>query len=174
MKISIIFSFTFRAVATAFKIFSLTATSFAPSATTITPVIFGATVGLEADRLIKRYSRLDTARAVMLQAIGAERIEALCDAFCADIEENVAERGLFTRPRFSPGYGDLPLEIQRDFVRVLDCRRKIGVTLNESLLMSPSKSVTAIIGLSDKPCGVTSGDCGYCGKRDCAYRKEEK
>ena len=52
--------------------------------------------------------------------------------------------------------------------------RKIGVTLNESLLMSPSKSVTAIIGLSDKPCGVTSGDCGYCGKRDCAYRKEEK
>ncbi len=137
-------------------------------------VIFGATVGLEADRLIKRYSRLDTARAVMLQAIGAERIEALCDAFCADIEGNVAERGLFTRPRFSPGYGDLPLEIQRDFVRVLDCRRKIGVTLNESLLMSPSKSVTAIIGLSDKPCGVTSGDCGYCGKRDCAYRKEEK
>lgn len=137
-------------------------------------VIFGATVGLEADRLIKRYSRLDTARAVMLQAIGAERIEALCDAFCADIEENVAERGLFTRPRFSPGYGDLPLEIQRDFVRVLDCRRKIGVTLNESLLMSPSKSVTAIIGLSDKPCGVTSGDCVYCGKRDCAYRKEEK
>ena len=137
-------------------------------------VIFGATVGLEADRLIKRYSRLDTARAVMLQAIGAERIEALCDAFCADIEENVAERGLFTRPRFSPGYGDLPLEIQRDFVRVLDCRRKIGVTLNESLLMSPSKSVTAIIGLSDKPCGVTSGDCGYGGKRDCAYRKEEK
>ena len=137
-------------------------------------VIFGATVGLEADRLIKRYSRLDTARAVMLQAIGAERIEALCDAFCADIEENVAERGLFTRPRFSPGYGDLPLEIQRDFVRVLDCRRKIGVTLNESLLMSPSKSVTAIIGLSDKPCGVTSGDCVYCGKRDCADRKEEK
>lgn len=137
-------------------------------------VIFGATVGLEADRLIKRYSRLDTARAVMLQAIGAERIEALCDAFCADIEENAAARGLFTRPRFSPGYGDLPLEIQRDFVRVLDCKRKIGVTLNESLLMSPSKSVTAIIGLSDKPCGVASGGCGYCGKRDCAYRKEEK
>lgn len=134
-------------------------------------VIFAATMGIEADRLIKRYSRIDTARAVMLQAIGAERIEALCDAFCAETEKAAAERGLFARPRFSPGYGDLSLELQKDIVRVLDCERKIGVTLNESLLMSPSKSVTAIIGLSETPCRQVRG-CAGCKKTDCAYRRE--
>ena len=80
---------------------------------------------------------------MFFQAIGAERIESLCDAFCAEREAE----GLRLRPRFSPGYGDLPLELQRDLFRGLDCSRKIGLTLNESLLMSPSKSVTAIAGI---------------------------
>lgn len=136
-------------------------------------VIFAATIGIAADRLIRRAVRTDMAKAVMLQAIGAERIETLCDIFCNEIKKSAAERGLYTRPRFSPGYGDLPLEFQRRLIRELDCRRRIGITLNESLLMSPSKSVTAIIGLSKNECRIGSG-CAYCGKKDCMYRKEEK
>lgn len=54
------------------------------------------------------------------------------------------------KPRFSAGYGDLPLEVQKDIFRVLDCPRKIGLTLNDSLLMSPTKSVTAIVGIEDE------------------------
>ena len=106
-------------------------------------VLFTATVGIELDRLIARYSSLSPTRALMLQAIGAERIESLCDAFCKELER---EKGKLT-PRFSAGYGDLPLELQRDIFFALDCQRKIGVTLNESLLMSPSKSVSAIVGI---------------------------
>ena len=56
------------------------------------------------------------------------------------------EKGVI-RPRFSPGYGDLPIEIQKDIFRALDCPRRIGLTLNENLLMSPTKSVSAIIGI---------------------------
>ena len=99
-------------------------------------VIFAATVGVEPDRLLLRYSRLSPARALLLQAIGAERIEALCDVFCDDI--------VGARARFSPGYGDLPLHTQRDLFRLLQPEKHIGVTLNDSLLMSPAKSVTAI------------------------------
>ena len=58
---------------------------------------------------------------------------------------------MYTRPRFSPGYGDLPINMQKDIFAALDCPRKIGLSLNESLLMSPSKSVTAIIGVSARP-----------------------
>ena len=107
----------------------------------------------------------------MLQAIGAERIEALCDVFCEKIRLDAESAGLFPRPRFSPGYGDFPLELQKDIFRVLDCSRKIGLTLNESLLMSPSKSVTAVIGLG--PCAGTDHPirCGACGKTDCIYRR---
>ena len=108
-------------------------------------IILAATVGIELDRLIAKYSRISPAKALLLQGLGAERIEALADNFCGDL---VAD-GLVITPRFSAGYGDLSLELQRDIFRVLDCQRKIGLTLNESLLMSPTKSITAIIGIKE-------------------------
>ena len=101
-------------------------------------VLFAATIGMGIDRVIAKYSRLSPVKALFAQALGAERIEALCDLFCNDIQT--------TRPRFSPGYGDLPLELQRPIFELLEAPRQIGLTLNESLLMSPSKSVTAIAG----------------------------
>lgn len=107
--------------------------------------VFAATVGLGLDRLIARYSRLSPVRALCLQAIGAERVEALCDAFETDVRYASFHGRIHAR--FSPGYGDLPLDFQREIFRLLDCPRRIGLTLNESLLMSPSKSVTALIGI---------------------------
>lgn len=106
-------------------------------------IVFAATIGVKIDMLINKYSRVSPAKALVLQAIGNERIESLCDAFNRDISKNYNS----TKPRFSPGYGDLSLQIQSDIFRLLDCNRKIGVTLQESLLMSPQKSVTAIIGI---------------------------
>lgn len=106
-------------------------------------VLFAATVGMETDRLISRYSSVSPARAHMIQSIGAERIEALCDTF----ESILKADGIDLCPRFSAGYGDLPIELQRDIFKALDCSKNIGLTLNDSLLMSPTKSVTAIIGI---------------------------
>lgn len=112
-------------------------------------IIFAATVGLGIDRLINKYGRINPSRAVCFQALGAERIEALCDEFCKDISQKYAESCKKLRPRFSPGYGDLPLSLQRDIFNLLSCEKRIGLTLNDSLLMSPSKSVTAIVGIYD-------------------------
>ena len=106
-------------------------------------IIFAATVGLGIDRLIAKYGRTQPSTALCIQALGAERIESLCDQFCADLKT----RGLSIRPRFSAGYGDLPIEFQKSIFSLLDCHKSIGLTLNQSLLMSPSKSVTAIIGI---------------------------
>lgn len=133
-------------------------------------ILFAATIGLEIDRAIRRYTRLSPAKALFFQAIGAERIESLCDAFCEEQREELQAEGKFLKPRFSPGYGDLSLEMQRDIFRVLDCPRKIGLTLNESLLMSPSKSVTAIIGISGEEYQQEKNKCGVCQNSDCAYR----
>ena len=109
-----------------------------------TAIVFTATVGLEIDRCIARESRLSPSRALIFQAIGAERIEALCDAFCSDIAK---EKGTRVTSRVSPGYSDIPLEMQKDIFALLDCPRRIGVSLNESLIMTPSKSVSAIFGV---------------------------
>lgn len=129
-------------------------------------VVFAATVGVGIDRLIAKYGRLSPSRALMLQALGAERIETLCDTFCAEIE---AETGEKLRPRFSAGYGDLDLKVQRDIFSVLDCEKRIGLTLNESLLMSPSKSVTAFAGLGCAKTENKQNKCSSCGKADCIF-----
>lgn len=111
-------------------------------------IIFAATIGIGIDRLISKYSRLSPAKALCLQAIGAERVEALCNDFCEKMKSEFQGKGESLRPRFSPGYGDLPLETQKMIFSLLDCPKRIGVTLGDTLLMSPSKSVTAFIGIT--------------------------
>ena len=134
--------------------------------------VFAATIGIGLDRLVSRYTKISPARALMLNAIGTERIESLCDTFYSTLSEEKEKEGLFTVPRYSPGYGDLPLEFQKHIFSVLDPSRKIGLSLNESLLMSPSKSVTAIIGLSrcDKK-STADIPCKTCKKENCQFRR---
>ena len=106
-------------------------------------VLIAATAGLSYDRLIRRYAHLSPAKALWFQAIGADAIEAVLDRFCLELSQ---EESPLT-PRFSPGYGDLPLAFQRDLFRLLEPEQLLGLTLNESLLMTPTKSVTAILGI---------------------------
>lgn len=129
-------------------------------------ILFAATIGVEIDRLIAGYGRLSPSKALMFQAIGAERIEALCDAFCADVAK---QYHMAVKPRFSPGYGDLPLECQKEIFAILDCERSIGLTLSDSLMMLPTKSVTAFVGLGGKD-KQNSNKCSACDKPNCTFR----
>lgn len=112
-------------------------------------IIFAATVGIEADRVIARYQRRSEALAHMASSLASERIESLCDALCKALSHELSDEYDLT-PRFSAGYGDLPIEFQREIFLMLNPEKYIGLTLTESLLMSPSKSVSAIIGLKRK------------------------
>lgn len=109
-----------------------------------TVVLFGATVGTGADMLARRYSVSDTARAAVTHAVAASLIENLCDQACEEIKMSL---GGIHRPRFSPGYGDLELSTQKDFFKLLDISRRLGVTLSDGCIMTPTKSVTAFIGI---------------------------
>jgi len=110
-------------------------------------VIFAATIGLAIDRLLVRYGMLSPVKALFFQAIGTERVENLCDHFEEEMREAARREACVLTPRFSPGYGDFSIAFQKEIFRALDAPRKIGLTLNESLLMSPTKSVTAVIGI---------------------------
>lgn len=133
-------------------------------------LLFAATIGAPFDRLLHRYSVTEPSKALILQAIGAERVESLCDAFCAKINDELCKDEKHLTPRVSPGYGDISLSMQRDIFAILDCPRKIGLTLDESLLMSPSKSVTAICGVTDDA-ACAENKCNDCDKTDCVYRQ---
>jgi hypothetical protein len=134
-------------------------------------IIFAATIGSSADTLMKRYSITNLAKASVIQAAGAALIETFCDSLEDSIRTEANRRGLYLRPRFSPGYGDLSLEHQRDFFNILECNKRIGISLTDTCLMIPSKSVTAIIGLSKtKNKGCNEDKCLACTKTTCEYR----
>ncbi len=134
-------------------------------------LLFGATLGTGVDLLLHRYNRLQMSKAVVLQAAADAMLEDYCDQMNEELEKKYEEKGLYLRPRFSPGYGDFSLECQPALLGCLEAGKRIGITLTDSLLMAPSKSVTAVIGISRIPgtCGMRS--CQDCEKRDCAYRR---
>ena len=128
-------------------------------------VVFACTLGVGIDKLIRKYAEIQPSKALVLQGIGAERIEAYIDYFT---EQYKRENKVSLTMRYSPGYGDLSLETQKQVFALLNPPKYIGVTLNDSLLMSPSKSVTGIIGIGgcDK-----KEDCTNCSLENCEYRK---
>lgn len=130
-------------------------------------LVFACTIGVGIDRLIKKYSEINPLRALIFQALGAERVETFTDLFIDDYERT---RGVFLSPRFSAGYGDLPLCTQKDIFGLLNPQKHLGLTLNDSLLMSPSKSITAFAGISGTRKNSTH-NCENCDKNDCGYRR---
>lgn len=130
-----------------------------------------ATLGNQVELLLRRYNRLEVSRAVVLQAAATEAIEKYCDSCETRIRETLPAKA-YMRPRFSPGYGDFSLEFQKEMLRILETSKQIGVTLTDSLLMMPSKSVTAIIGISGEKTDCIRQGCEVCGKTDCPYRRE--
>lgn len=135
--------------------------------------VLAATLGIEADKLLQRYEVINMAEASIAQACGAACIEAYCNLVQEEIRLDAQEKSgkqLFIRPRFSPGYGDLPLDLQKDIFNALDCTKRIGLTLAQSLFMYPTKSVTAFIGFTQNPENCHIGRCQSCGKTDCEFR----
>jgi len=108
---------------------------------------------------------------VTLQACAAAMLEEYLDEWQTALEADMKKEGYYIRPRFSPGYGDFDIAHQDMILRMLDTAKKIGLTLTGGNMLTPSKSVTAVIGVSRLPRNCTVQGCEVCAKRDCAYRR---
>lgn len=108
-------------------------------------VLFACTAGAKIDRLIAKYTRIAPSKAAVIQAMGAALVEGWCNALCDKFKREYGE----TKPRFSCGYGDLDLRLQRDIFAALSVTKHLGITLSDDCFMTPTKSVTAIVGIKD-------------------------
>lgn len=127
--------------------------------------VFAATTGIESHRLIERNSIISPLKGIVTDCVGSAAIEAFCDKINLSFDNFEC-----LRPRFSPGYGDMPLECQRDVVEFLQTNKNIGMSLTESLMMVPVKSVTAIIGIGNEKNKCTGPGCMICSGINCPYR----
>ena len=107
-------------------------------------VFLCGTIGAEFDAWQRRLSVTSAADALLSQQIGLAAVEKLMDELENEVKVKVEGEGLKLRPRRSPGYGDLPLELSREIINCLDATKRIGVSITDSNLLVPSKSVTAI------------------------------
>ncbi len=131
-------------------------------------IVFAATLGVDADRLIRAAEISDMAYATVLDAYASAYIEEYCD----NCEAELSRYGNLTW-RYSPGYGDYPIALQSEYIKLLSADKQTGLTATENHILIPRKSVTAIMGITDKPRGEIKNKCDNCNMKDkCIIRKD--
>lgn len=132
--------------------------------------VFCATLGAEVDMLIRRAERLDMGRALALDCCASAAVEAVCDQIERELQGKFP--GCSFPFRYSPGYGDLPLDVQGPLLDLLDAPRRVGLCATGTHLLTPRKSVTAILGVAGGEIEPKKRSCLSCpAQGGCQYRK---
>ena len=132
-------------------------------------ILYAVTLGPEADRLLRRWSAQSMAKAAVGQAVCAAWLDALCAAYCESLQQGLAP-GEYLTPPFSPGYGDWDLAAQQTVLDRLQAPKRLGLSLTGGGMLVPEKSVTALVGISDRPEEACGQKCMRCRKTDCPFR----
>ncbi len=138
-------------------------------------ILLAVTLGPGVDAQIRRAGVGDIAAGVASDALGSALAEQAADAAEAQLRQWAATEGKYLTGRFSPGYGDWDIAVQPMVAAALDTVRKAGLCVTDTNLMTPRKSVTALLGVSDHPVKGQLAGCGHCVLRTrCEYRKRGK
>lgn len=135
-------------------------------------VLMAVTLGNGADKALRQLCLSDIAVGAAADAVASAMMEALCGQLESAIRAETAQKGRYVTGRYSPGYGDCPLDLQQEFCLALDTVRGLGVAATPENLLVPRKSVTAVLGVADHPVTGRLAGCGHCLLREkCEYRK---
>lgn len=136
-------------------------------------ILMSATLGLEIEREIRKLTYTDLTKGIIIDACATTAIEEVCDIVQDNIAKKLLKEDKYITYRYSPGYGDLPIEKNVDINNLLNSQREIGLTVTNSGIMIPRKSVVALIGVSYKGVTNTKKSCENCSIRhNCDYKKE--
>jgi hypothetical protein len=125
-------------------------------------LVLAVTLGAQVDAYLRRMGAVDAADAVIADAAASTLAEQYANAAERMLRDDAEARGRYVTRRFSPGYGDLDIRIQNDLIRLTDAARQIGLTANESHLLLPRKSITALLGEAAEPVSGRLAGCKNC------------
>lgn len=135
-------------------------------------ILTAVTLGTSVDNLIRKYETTNITKAVVIESICNVIIEEVADNYEDELRTRLKQNNLFATCRYSPGYGDLPINIQQDILNILDANRKIGLTVSSSGIMIPRKSITGILGISNVHVKGKLAGCKNCVLKDkCTFIK---
>lgn len=136
--------------------------------------LMAVTLGVEIDKKIRYYEHSSITKAMILDACATTAVENVCDIVCSIIKNDLKKDGLTITRRYSPGYGDFDINIQREILNLVDAEKLIGLTATRNNILIPRKSVTAVVGVIDEKLDdKTFEKCKSCPNYSkCAYRKE--
>lgn len=134
-------------------------------------IIFSLSLGAEIDRMITKYSVSRPSAALCINAVATAMIEEYAKIFCEEMKDLLKKENLFLRPRFSPGYADFDLKEQSIFIKLTNAQKLCGINLTDGFMMTPSKSITAIMGASEKNLFCANSGCEMCDKKNCEFRR---
>ena len=138
-------------------------------------ILMAVTLGHEVDTRIRYYEKVSMTKALILDACATMEIEKICNRICSEIEASLMEDNKRLTSRYSPGYGDLPLDIQKEFLALLGGEKSIGLTASSTSILIPRKSVTAIVGIVDIENKVQEKTCLDCNKYStCMFNKGDE
>ena len=126
-------------------------------------VIIACTLGLQLDQQLRYYSKINLTKMTVMDALASSYIEIKCDEY--EAKQNFGKRTF----RFCPGYGNVPLELNKNLANALNCSKHIGLTVQESNILLPQKSMIGLIGLGDNRKEKTCQNCLHI--KDCNFRK---
>lgn len=136
-------------------------------------VLMGVTIGGIIEKRINLYSKTNLTKSLILDSCATTAVEEICDRIEEYIKNEVLKKGESITFRYSPGYGDLSLDVQKDIINTLNAEKTIGLTVSAHNLLMPRKSVTAIIGLIPRDKEVRKKSCEVCKNYEsCSFRKE--
>lgn len=131
-----------------------------------------ATLGAGVDMLMKRYTVTNMAKTAVLQACATTLLEEYCDNIQKQLAD-MLEHNEYLRARFSPGYGDFSITYQKEILRMMNASKEIGLSLTDGYMLTPTKSITALIGITNEKIICHASGCEVCSKIDCTFRRGE-
>lgn len=135
--------------------------------------LLAVTLGTEVDQKIRYYEKFNLTKSVILDACATAAVESACDLVEKEIEKKAKQLGFGITYRYSPGYGDFKIDIQKDIIRCLDLQKNIGLTVTENYILLPRKSVTAVIGFQNNAIKRIHPGCKECKNyKTCNFRRD--
>lgn len=136
-------------------------------------ILMSVTLGLEIEKEIRKLTYTDLSKGIIIDACATTAIEEACDIIQDSIAKKLLKEDKYITYRFSPGYGDLSIERNVDINNLLNSQKEIGLTVTNSGIMIPRKSVVALIGVSQRVIANSKNSCENCSNvHNCNYKKE--